>query len=59
MSIDERLFTYDAPCVSNCCGDEVYCETDICSCCKEVCLVVCIDDDTGEEYIHNEGEMND
>jgi hypothetical protein len=40
MSADKRLYTYDAPYVSNCCGMEVYCDTDICSDCKEHCLVV-------------------
>lgn len=59
MSTDERLFTYDLPCVSNCCGVEVYCDTDICSDCKEHCLVVCIDDDTGEEFIYNDGDKNE
>jgi len=54
VSADERLFTYDSPCVSECCGVEVYCDIDICTSCKEHCAVICIDDDTGEEYILNE-----
>ena len=40
MSADEHQYTYDAPYVSNCCGMEVYCDTDICSDCKEHCLLV-------------------
>jgi len=58
MSTDERLFTYDSPCISDCCGVEVYCDIDICTSCKEHCKVLCIDDDTGYEYILNDdGEI--
>lgn len=44
MSADYLVMYYDAPCVSNCCGMEVYIDTDICSDCKEHCLVVNYED---------------
>jgi hypothetical protein len=40
MSADKHLYTYDMPYVSSCCGVEVYCDIDVCSSCKDPCLVV-------------------
>ena len=51
MSTDERLYTYDMPYVSDCCGVEVYCDIDICSDCKEHCTVVNYEEDN--EYDTN------
>lgn len=53
---DNRLMTYDAPCRSDCCQADVYCDIDICSDCKDHCVIICVDDDTGLDYIYNEGE---
>ena len=49
MSADLHQYTYDMPYVSNCCGMEVYCDTDICSECKEHCIVVSYEEDNDND----------
>ena len=49
MSADLYQYTYDMPYVSNCCGMEVYCDTDICSECKEPCVVVSYEEDNDND----------
>ena len=49
MSADLHQYTYDMPYVSNCCGVEVYCDTDICSDCKEHCIVVSYEEDNDND----------
>lgn len=53
MNVD-KVMCYDEPCCSECCQAPVYCDIDICSDCKDHCMIICIDDDTGEEYIYNQ-----
>ena len=54
---DYRVMYYDDPCHSNCCQAPVLLDVDICSDCKEHCLIICKDDDTGEDFIYNEEEV--
>jgi hypothetical protein len=49
MSADLHQYTYDMPYVSNCCGMEVYCDTEICSECKEPCVVVSYEEDNDND----------
>lgn len=53
---DYKVLFYDDPCHSDCCQAPVLLDVDICSDCKEHCLIICKDDDTGEDFIYNDGD---